>query len=183
MRGAIVPARNFSFEPFDMIPFSDIPFPERLNFEKVEITIEKIQNATDPGLAGRGPLERSPGTQPSLREINFQQRDAPSADEQSNHDLTTAVSCSVPPRATVPILDLDIPQPRKPSPIHQPRDYPPGSIAFILLQNEQNCSDARKKSSTSSEADGDAKHDGAKKRLTGGARKGRVRHQVLSTSR
>ena len=166
-----------------MIPFSDIPFPERLNFDKVEITIEKIRNATDPGLAGRGRLEHSPGAQPSLRETDLQQRDLPPADEQSNHDLTTAASYSVPPRATVPILDLDIPQPRNPSPSHQPKNYPPGSIAFILLQNEQNSSDARNKSSISSKADGYAKDDGAKKRRTGGVRKGRVRHQVLSTSR
>ncbi|KAH0405502.1 hypothetical protein KCU89_g58, partial [Aureobasidium melanogenum] len=152
---------------FDMIAFSDVPFPERLNFDKVEITIKKIQNATDPELAGRGTLEHPPGTQPSLRKTDSQQRDAPPADERSNHDLTMAAPYSVPPQTTVSIPALDIPQPREPFPSHQPKNYPPGSIAFILLQNEQNSSHPRKSSFTSGKADGYAKGDGSNKRRTG----------------
>lgn len=157
------------------------PLPQSLNFDNVKISIEKIQNPRT--TTEIQTLGRLPTTQAILCKSNLPPRDASSTDEQSNHDPVKAAPDSTPLETTVPIPVSEIPPPGRPSSPHRPNVYPPGSIAFILSQNNQKPSEEPESGSAFRKANEPAKGDGVNKRRMEGHSKGKVRHQALFTCR
>lgn len=157
------------------------PLPQSLNFDNVKISIEKIRNPRT--TTETQTLGRLPTTQAILCKSNSPPRDASSTDEQSNHDPFKAAPNSIPLETTVSIPISEIPPSGGPSSHHRPNVYPPGSIAFILSQNDQKPSEEPQSGSAFKKTNGPAKSDGVNKRRMEGHPKGKVRHQALFTCR
>lgn len=158
-----------------------VRFPENLNLGNVVITREKIQNSTSSTVADTQTSGQLSMTRPILDKVDSQLQNTSSADEQKNPEPVKALSNSVSSESTVPMSVSKSPPRREPSSCYQQKRYPYNSIAFILANIEKDTSKNAGVSSISDKMSEHAKGDDVIERRIGGSRKGRVRHQILST--